>query len=73
VQRGTKSRPGLVIETSTEICIDCNRLMRCDRWTGEFKVSNPAAGLSRKLQSKILKYYKLYLIQLNRENEQFMN
>lgn len=57
LQRGTKSRPGLVIETSTEICIDCNRLMRCDRWTGEFKVSNPAAGLSRKLQSKILKYY----------------
>ena len=57
LQRGTKSRPGLVIETSIEKCSDCNRTISCDRWTGEYKVSNPASGLSSALQDRIFTYY----------------
>lgn len=37
LQRGTKSRPGLVIITEIATCFDCNKTKSCDKWTGEFK------------------------------------
>ena len=43
IARGTKTRPGLVIVTATAECADCHRTVICDRWTGEYKTSNPAS------------------------------
>jgi len=57
LQRGTKTRPGLVIVTATAECVDCHRTVICDRWTGEYKTSNPASGLPKSLQIKIYNYY----------------
>lgn len=57
LQRGTKSRPGLVIVTQTEICSDCNKRKSCDRWTGEFKKANSASGISVKLKNIIFEHY----------------
>ena len=57
LQRGTKSRPGLVIVTDTVICNDCGKTKACDRWTGEYKNSNTATGIPPKLQKKILEHY----------------
>lgn len=58
LQRGTKSRPGLVIITQTAICSECNETKPCDKWTGEYKQSNAASGISPKLQKTILEHYK---------------
>jgi hypothetical protein len=57
LQRGTKTRPGLVIETAVAECFDCHRTISCDRWTGEYKASNPASGISRSLQTKVYNHY----------------
>lgn len=57
LQRGTKNRPGLVIETISEYCSKCKKITKWDRWTGEFKQSNSAAGISVELQKKILNHY----------------
>lgn len=58
LQRGTKARPGIVIESLNQHCSACNKTTKWDRWTGEYKESNSASGISKKLQSKILEYYK---------------
>ncbi|MCG1024511.1 hypothetical protein [Dehalobacter sp.] len=58
LQRGTKSRPGVVIESKKQHCSSCNKKTNWDRWTGEFKESNSAYGISKKLQKKILDHYK---------------
>lgn len=60
LQRGTKSRPGLVIITETATCSDCNETKSCDKWTGEFKKANSASGIPAKLQKKIFEHY-LYI------------
>lgn len=57
LQRGTKTRPGVVIETTIAECVDCHRTISCDRWTGEYKASNPASGLPNSLQTKIYDHY----------------
>lgn len=57
LQRGTKTRPGLVIITETTTCSECNATKICDRWTGVYKNANSASGIPQKLQNAILKYY----------------
>ena len=57
LQRGTKSRPGIVIVSENRRCPLCNKNTRWDRWTGEYKESNAAAGISAALQTRILRYY----------------
>ena len=57
LQRGNKSRPGIVILSENQQCPVCRKSTRWDRWTGEFKVSNSAAGISPTLQCRILNYY----------------
>ncbi len=57
LQRGTKSRPGLITETKREYCDVCKKTSTWDRWTGEYTESSSAAGLPRKLQTQIFEYY----------------
>lgn len=57
LQRGTKNRPGLVIETISEYCDLCGKKTKWDRWTGEFQQSNSASGIPPKLQKKVLNHY----------------
>lgn len=58
LERGTKSRPGLVIESKNERCNICDQITRWDRWTGEIKTSNAAAAIPKALVRKILEFYK---------------
>jgi hypothetical protein len=58
LERGTKSRPGLLIESKDELCITCNQITRWDRWTGEIKTPNAATAISKALIKKILELYK---------------
>lgn len=57
LQRGTKSRPGIITETKREFCSECNKTSTWDRWTGEYTESSSASGLPRKLQTRIFEHY----------------
>lgn len=57
LKRGTKNRPGLVIETKKEYCIKCKQKTTWDKWTGETQSANSAANIPNHLCQKILKFY----------------
>lgn len=57
LQRGTTTRPGLVIDSETKYCSLCGKKTKHDRWTGEFKTANPTKFISKKLQKRILEHY----------------
>lgn len=57
LQRGTKSRPGLVIETEKSYCQPCQCTRLGDRWTGEIKSANSAANIPKSLVKRILQVY----------------
>ena len=57
LERGTKKRPGIILESKRDFCKKCNKTTKWDRWTGEFTTSNAASGLPKKLQKQILSHY----------------
>ncbi|MEB3219861.1 MAG: restriction endonuclease [Nostocales cyanobacterium 94392] len=57
LERGTNSRPGLVIETKKEYCNKCKQKTIWDRWTGEIQSANSAANIPTSLREKILQVY----------------
>lgn len=57
LQRGTKSRPGLVIVSKNEFCPQCQKTTRWDCWNGEIKKANAAANIPKKLIERILNFY----------------
>ena len=60
LERGTKSRPGLAIETEPRYCNNCQRITRPDCWTGEIKSANSAANIPDALVQKNFKSLCLY-------------
>lgn len=57
LQRGTKSRPGIITQTQRGNCKKCGKKTTWDKWTGEFTESHPASGLPKKLQEQIFECY----------------
>ena len=57
LERGTKSRSGLVIEERISSCKICQKQTKQDRLTGEVKTSNAASGISHKLIRRVLEAY----------------
>ncbi|MGA9380730.1 MAG: restriction endonuclease [Phormidium sp.] len=57
LQRGTRNRPGLAIETEKRYCENCQAIRIGDRWTGEIKSANSAANIPASLVQKILEVY----------------
>ncbi len=57
LERGTKSRWGLVIEESKIFCETCKKITKQDRLTGDVKPSNAAAGIPPKLITRVLEAY----------------
>ena len=57
LQRGTRKRPGMKIESQKRACSNCGKTTLWDRWTGETQQSNAASGISARLQGRILSYY----------------
>lgn len=47
LQRGTHSRPGLVIDSGNHLCMKCEDMTRHDRWTGNFEKAIPASSMPR--------------------------
>ena len=54
LQRGTRSRPGISIESSNRHCTVCNKVTRHDRWTGGFHEATAPAGMPKALIEQIL-------------------
>ena len=57
LQRGTKTRLGLAIESKNQFCQNCKKRTRWDRWTGETKEANAAANIPKELVQIILNFY----------------
>lgn len=57
LERGTKHRAGLVIETNTMFCNACEKDTKQDRLTGEVKASNAPSGIPPKLIKRVLEAY----------------
>lgn len=57
LQRGTSARPGLKIESKTDVCERCGKKTRWDRWTGEFQSANAPSSIPKVLAKKILAHY----------------
>ncbi len=57
LERGTRSRPGIVIETTKRYCQTCQAKRLGDRWTGEIKSANSAANIPASLVKIILEVY----------------
>ncbi len=57
LQRGTKTRPGLEIETKKQKCNACNATTIHDKWTGKYLESVTASSIPKILQTKILKHF----------------
>jgi rubrerythrin len=57
LERGTKSRAGLVILTEKKQCPICNTMTNHDKFTGEVKQSNAPSNIPKPLQRRILEYF----------------
>lgn len=57
LQRGTRKRPGLVIQTEKRYCPTCQATRLGDLWTGEIKSANSAANIPGSLVKRILEVY----------------
>ena len=58
LERGTKSRLGLVIETKQDTCPKCTKKTKWDRWTGETQTAAVTSSIPEKLQKRIFELYK---------------
>ena len=47
LQRGTHSRPGLIIDSDGHLCAKCKAMTRHDRWTGNFEKAIPTSSMPR--------------------------
>lgn len=57
LQRGTKDRPGLKIESKTDLCEACGKKTRWDRWTGGHQSANAPSGFPAGLVQRILVHF----------------
>jgi hypothetical protein len=57
LKRGTKNRPGLIIESENKACSVCRKMTRHDRWTGAERSSQPAGNIPAALMARILVHY----------------
>ena len=54
LQRGSKNRPGMEIQSENHLCRHCGRITRQDRWNGQFKESTMPGTMPKKFQKKVI-------------------
>ncbi len=54
LERGTQSRPGMVIESGDHFCASCERTTRHDRWQGAFQSSVQASSMPKKFVRRVV-------------------
>jgi hypothetical protein len=58
LERGNKSRPGVVIESAKYDCTACGKRTSHDRWTGEIQSAVTTSGINRQTQERIFRLLK---------------
>ena len=53
LQRGTKSRLGMQIESGNHFCYQCNRTTRQDRWEGSFETAVQAPSMTSSFARRV--------------------
>ena len=53
LQRGNKSREGLVIDSANHLCPQCERKTRQDKWTGQFVTAVQSSGMNHAFVRKV--------------------
>lgn len=54
LQRGNRSKPGICIESKTELCPVCKKQTRWDRWTGEYQAAGHDSKMTKSVRERIL-------------------
>ncbi len=54
LQRGTKSRDGLEIDSANHLCPKCERTTRHDRWTGGFETAIPSPSMPQGFARRVI-------------------
>lgn len=54
LQRGTKSRPGMIINSGDHYCARCEATTRHDRWTGNFAEAVPTGSMPRDFARRVV-------------------
>lgn len=54
LQRGTRARQGMDIKSSNNLCSNCGRTTRHDRWTGQFHESIPTPSMSPRFAKRVI-------------------
>ncbi len=57
LERGTKSRAGLVVLSEEIECSTCRMIKKHDKLTGETKQSNAPSNIPKRLQTRILEHF----------------
>ncbi|MCY4466216.1 MAG: restriction endonuclease [Chloroflexi bacterium] len=57
LQRGTKSRPGMIIESGNHFCVNCDRKTRHDRWQGAFQSSVQGGSMPQSFVKRVLNIF----------------
>ena len=57
LQRGTKSRIGMIINSANHFCVRCDRTTRHDRWQGAFQTSVQGASMPPSFVNKVMQVF----------------
>lgn len=55
LQRGTQSRPGMIIDSDDHLCANCEATTRHDRWTGNYTQAIPSPSMPRSFMSRAVR------------------
>lgn len=58
LERGTQSRPGIMINSDDHLCVKCGETTRHDRWTGGFEASVQGRSMSRSFVRKVMRLFE---------------
>ena len=54
LERGTKSRPGMIISSADHFCSNCTKTTRHDRWQGGFQSSVQGSSMSKAFSKRVI-------------------
>ena len=57
LQRGTKSRQGMIIDSANHFCMICDRATRHDRWQGAFQSSVQGGSMPQSFVNKAVRVF----------------
>lgn len=57
LERGTRSRPGMIIESDNHLCVICEKTTRHDRWQGAFKTAVQSGSMPKSFVNQVMRIF----------------